>query len=527
MKKNISKPDFTKAFKIFLSFGTLSLAISGITLIGIKNRDKTEHFNVPITHSDQQTEKLLDQINYLSIGDSISAGFNWDYSVDLRGKIDENNKINGLSYPAFFASFIQKIKPNALKSFDNLALSWTTISDWLYLLNPENQFYKNSDKTHFNFNYHLDKKLDSPYGQQIRDVFGDFNLNSYPKLYQKIKNSNLLTLSLGANDLMESIDFRTIAKPMQKLASKGEASFEFTQNIEIANQKIYRNLQLLIHRLREINPDLQIVLVGYNSLSSKIIKFFEKMLTNEIGVPENYADSVIKRLNSTIKKAAKTQKVNYVDLYNESIWQEKSSEFSTNDLDIHPSTKGYKKMAQDLLFKLAFEQNLEFKNEANTKLNWDENYVQKDANYYRRILNLGQNSKILKALTVDNSPEKFISENSEIEELTTKNVKKATKSPIENFINVILNNNFGAFLSRFVQLAVQNNSSVQKVLTDFWQQNQNSGASFSEILQKIYSSGFFSKIINRFQTYVQDVTNNKNWEKATISGLVNYIFADF
>ncbi|MDW2909455.1 SGNH/GDSL hydrolase family protein [Mesomycoplasma ovipneumoniae] len=527
MKKNISKPDFSKAFKIFLSFGTLSLAISGITLIGIKNRDKTERFNIPITHSAQETEKLLDQINYLSIGDSISAGFNWDYSVDLRGKIDANNKINGLSYPAFFASFIQKIKPNALKSFDNLALSWTTISDWLYLLNPENQAYKHSDKTHFNFNYHLDQKLDSPYGQQIRDVFDDFNSNNYPKLRQKIQNSNLLTLSLGANDLMEAIDFRTIAKPMQKIASKAEANFEFAQNIEIATQRIYRNLQLLIQSLRKINPNLQIVLVGYNSLSSKIIKFFEKMLTNEIGVPENYGDLVIQRLNSTIKKAAKSQKVNYVDLYNESIWQEKSSEFATNDLDIHPSTKGYKKMAQDLLFKLAFEQDLEFKKDANTKLNWDENYVQKDANSYRRILNLGNNSEILKALTVDNSPEKFISENSEIEELTTQNVKKAKESPIENFLNVILNNNFGAFLNRFVQLAVQNNSSVQKILTDFWQENQNSGASFSEILQKIYSSGFFSKIINRFQTYVQDVTNNKTWEKATISGLVNYIFADF
>ncbi|MDW2933484.1 SGNH/GDSL hydrolase family protein [Mesomycoplasma ovipneumoniae] len=527
MKKNISKPDFSKAFKIFLSFGTLSLAVSGITLIGIKNRDKTEHFNIPITHSAQETEKLLDQINYLSIGDSISAGFNWDYSIDLRGKIDANNKINGLSYPAFFASFIQKIKPNALKSFDNLALSWTTISDWLYLLNPENPVYKHSDKTHFNFNYHLDQKLDSPYGQQIRDVFGDFNSNSYPKLYQKIQKSNLLTLSLGANDLMEAIDFRTIAKPMQKLATKAEANFEFAQNIEIASQRIYRNLQLLIQSLRKINPNLQIVLVGYNSLSSKIIKFFEKMLTNEIGVPENYADLVIQRLNSTIKKAAKSQKVNYVDLYNESIWQEKSSEFATNDLDIHPSTKGYKKMAQDLLFKLAFEQDLEFKKDANTKLNWDENYVQKDINSYRRILNLGNNSDILKALTVENSPEKFISENSEIEELTTQNVKKATESPIENFLNVILNNNFGAFLNRFVQLAVQNNSSVQKILTDFWQENQNSGASFSEILQKIYSSGFFSKIINRFESYVQDVTNNKTWEKATISGLVNYIFADF
>ncbi|XBE77925.1 SGNH/GDSL hydrolase family protein [Mesomycoplasma ovipneumoniae] len=527
MKKKISKPDFTKAFKIFLSFGTLSLAISGITLIGIKNRDKTEHFNIPVTHSDQQTEKLLDQINYLSIGDSISAGFNWDYSLDLRGNIDANNKINGLSYPAFFASFIQKIKPNALKSFDNLALSWTTITDWLYLLNPENEFYKHSDKTHFHFNYHLDKKLDSPYGEQIRDVFGDFNSNSYPKLYKKIQDSNLLTLSLGANDLMEAIDFRSIAKPMQKLATKAEANFEFAQNIEIASQKIYRNLQLLIQSLRKINPDLQIVLVGYNSLSSKIIKFFEKILTNEIGAPENYADLVIKGLNSTIQKAAKSQKVNYVDLYNESIWEDKNSEFATNDLDIHPSTKGYKKMAQDLLFKLAFEQDLEFKNEANTKLEWDENYVQKDINSYRRILNLGTNTEIFNALTVDNSPEKFISENSEIEDLTIQNVKKAENSPIENFVNVILNNNFGAFLNRFIQLAVQNNSSVQKILTDFWQENQKTGASFTEILQKIFSSGFFSQIIERFQTYVQDVTNNKNWEKATISGLVNYIFADF
>ncbi|MDW2835664.1 SGNH/GDSL hydrolase family protein [Mesomycoplasma ovipneumoniae] len=527
MKKNISKPDFSKAFKIFLSFSTLSLTISGITLIGIKNRDKTEHFNIPVTHSDQQTEKLLDQINYLSIGDSISAGFNWDYSLDLRGKIDGNNKINGLSYPAFFASFIQKIKPNALKSFDNLALSWTTVADWLYLLNPGNEAYKNSDKTHFHFNYYLDKKLDSPYGEQIREVFGDFNSNSYPKLYEKIQNSNLLTLSLGANDLIEAIDFRTIAKPMQKLATKAEANFEFTQNIEIASQKIYRNLQLLIQSLRQINPDLQIVLVGYNSLSSKIIKFFEKMLTNEIGVPENYADLIIRHLNSTIQKAAKSQKVNYVDLYNESIWQEKTSEFATNDLDIHPSTKGYKKMAQDLLFKLAFEQNLEFRNEANTKLQWDENYVQKDINSYRRILNLGTNTEIFDALTVENSPEKFISENSEIEELTIQNVKKAENSPIENFINVILNNNFGAFLNRFIQLAVQNNPSVEKILTDFWQENQQAGASFTEILQKIFSSGFFSKIIDRFQNYVQDVTDNKTWEKATISGLVSYIFADF
>ncbi|WP_337903110.1 SGNH/GDSL hydrolase family protein [Mesomycoplasma ovipneumoniae] len=527
MKKSISKPDFSKAFKIFLSFSTLSLTISGITLIGIKNRDKTDQINIPITHSVQETEELLDKINYLSLGDSISAGFNWDYSFDVRGMLDEKNQVKGLSYPAFFANFIQKVNPNALKSFDNLALSWTTVTDWLYLLNPENEKYKNSDKTHFRFNYHLDKKLNSPYGQQIREVFDDFSATSFPKLHKKIQDSNLITLSLGANDLIESIDFRVIAKPLQKLATKAEASFEFMQNIELAYQKTYRNLLTLVENLRKINPNVRIVLVGYNSLTSNIVKFFEKLLTNEIGLPENYANLAIKRLNSTIKQVAKVQKVQYVDLYNEKIWQENPTEFASKELDIHPSTKGYKKMAQDLLFKLALEQDILFKNEEHKKLGWDKDYIEKDLNNYRRTLNIASNSRILEALSLDGSTDKFISETSQIETRTTADIKKTEKSPLENFVNVILNNNFGDFLSRFVQLGLQNNPGVQKTLTDFWQQNQKAGASFAQILQKIFSSGFFSQIITRFQTYVQNIIDTQNWEKATISDLVNQIFADF
>ncbi|WP_341507899.1 SGNH/GDSL hydrolase family protein [Mesomycoplasma ovipneumoniae] len=527
MKKSISKPDFSKAFKIFLSFSTLSLTISGITLIGIKNRDKTDQINIPITHSAQETEELLDKINYLSLGDSISAGFNWDYSFDVRGMLDENNQVKGLSYPAFFANFIQKVNPSALKSFDNLALSWTTVTDWLYLLNPENEKYKNSDKTHFRFNYHLDKKLNSPYGQQIREVFDDFSATSFPKLHKKIQDSNLITLSLGANDLIESIDFRVIAKPLQKLATKAEASFEFMQNIELAYQKIYRNLLTLVENLRKINPNVRIVLVGYNSLTSNIVKFFEKLLTNEIGLPENYANLAIKRLNSTIKQVAKVQKVQYVDLYNEKIWQENPAEFATKELDIHPSTKGYKKMAQDLLFKLALEQDILFKNEEHKKLGWDKDYIEKDLNNYRRTLNIASNSQILEALSLDGSTDKFISETSQIETRTTADIQKTEKSPLENFVNVILNNNFGDFLSRFVQLGLQNNPGVQKTLTDFWKENQKAGASFAQILQKIFSSGFFSQIISRFQTYVQNIINTQNWQKATISDLVNQIFADF
>ncbi|WP_337902745.1 hypothetical protein, partial [Mesomycoplasma ovipneumoniae] len=44
---------------------------------------------------------------------------------------------------------------------------------------------------------------------------------------------------------------------------------------------------------------------------------------------------------------------------------------------------------------------------------------------------------------------------------------------------------------------------------------------------KIFSSGFFSQIISRFQSYVQNIIDTQDWEKATISDLVNQIFADF
>ncbi|WP_337902757.1 hypothetical protein, partial [Mesomycoplasma ovipneumoniae] len=99
----------------------------------------------------------------------------------------------------------------------------------------------------------------------------------------------------------------------------------------------------------------------------------------------------------------------------------------------------------------------------------------------------------------------------------TADIQKTEKSPLENFVNVILNNNFGDFLSRFVQLGLQNNPGVQKTLTDFWKENQKAGASFAQILQKIFSSGFFSQIISRFQSYVQNIIDTQDWEKATIS----------
>ncbi|WP_198402965.1 SGNH/GDSL hydrolase family protein [Mesomycoplasma dispar] len=528
MKRKLPKPDFLKAFKIFLSFSTLTAAAIGASLIGLKNRDKNDLTNNSATnHSSDINQPILNEINYLALGDSISAGFNWDYSFDFRGSISRSAQIKGLSYPAFFADFIQKIRPNAIKSFDNLALSWTTITDWLYLLEPGNAKFENFDKMHFNFNYELDKLTKSPYGQQIRDVFGNFSAKNYPKLKKKIQNANLLTLSLGANDLMESIDFRIVAKPSQKTATKAEAAFEFIQVIEAALEKISKNLQSFVQKIREINPNLQIVLLGYNALFSQSIKFFEKLLMNELGLPENYTVLTLKKLNETIKKVAKKQKVHFVDLYNEKTWMEKTNKFAKNEFDIHPSTKGYKKMAQDLLFKLAFEQDPEFKSEFVKKLNWNKDYLEKDQDTYRRILNIGSNLEIYKALSIDDSVEKFIAQKSKIEQISTAEIEKAKDPQLAILSRIWYETSFGTFLDRFLRSNVQINDRLKKMLNDFWLQNAKNNPSFSDILHKVLQSDFFLEIIERFQNYINDVTINQNWEKATISGLISFIFTGF
>ncbi|CNS29403.1 GDSL-like Lipase/Acylhydrolase [Salmonella enterica subsp. enterica serovar Typhimurium str. DT104] len=98
------------------------------------------------------------------------------------------------------------------------------------------------------------------------------------------------------------------------------------------------------------------------------MKFFDKLLTNELGLPNNYTIIALKQLNEAVKKVAQKQGINFVDLYNERSWLDKANKFAKNEFDIHPSTKGYKKMAQDLLFKLALEQGPNFKTDYFEKL---------------------------------------------------------------------------------------------------------------------------------------------------------------
>ncbi|UBX97259.1 hypothetical protein K6989_02635 [Mycoplasmopsis synoviae] len=62
--------------------------------------------NLALKKSDNFID-LNTKINYVALGDSITAGFDGTFPDDFPGKL-ENNKITGSSYPAFLAKIFNK-----------------------------------------------------------------------------------------------------------------------------------------------------------------------------------------------------------------------------------------------------------------------------------------------------------------------------------------------------------------------------------------------------------------------------------
>ena len=82
------------------------------------------------------------KINYLAIGDSITAGFNSELGWEAPGRYDPvTNKISGLSFPSFIAQYINKVEPNRLASYENLGITGSRITDWLYMLGAGSDAY--------------------------------------------------------------------------------------------------------------------------------------------------------------------------------------------------------------------------------------------------------------------------------------------------------------------------------------------------------------------------------------------------
>lgn len=499
-----------KSIKGLIGTALLSSTVLVIAACNINqnNDNKSTQFNS--SHKLQKT--LIKKVNYLAIGDSVTAGFNLDNRIDSRGNM-ENGQVSGLSYPAFFAHYLQQINPESLVSFDNLALSGTTVKNWLYLLDPTNSEYANYDKTFLKYAHNIDELTHSPYGKQISDVFGEFKSEQYPVFIKKIKDANLLTFTLGANDLFQSLNLTYLTSLTDNPASKAVIAEQIQRDVAKALADIKANLTKLVAKLKEINPDLSINILGYQDLSSSAIKFVSSLLKNEFGFAQDFGHTIISSLNKNIKEVASHEEVNYIDPYDQNDWQ--NNKIFGVDLDIHPSVKGYKKMAQALLYKLALDPN----NLINLK-GIDIDFLEKSKGDYARVLDIASNQDIVSKVS-----DASVLETSDFE---TQNEQKLTsyQASAQNMFVAFLDTD--SVIEKWIIDLLSKSGDFQSIAKVFLKQNTADARNKTkEFLKELVQSPILSQILEALRSYIEEVKEKNSWDKITFDSIIDGISRKF
>ena len=177
------------------------------------NPSNNENYLPPLDFS-KVCIKPQTKINYLAIGDSITAGFNSELGWEAPGRYDlATNKISGLSFPSFIAQYINKVEPNRLASYENLGLTGSRAIDWLYLLGvADANYFKDQQYKFFDFSKKMDNQENNPFKHRLKKFFNDFGYRNDKKLtnneqvlksdftefYNSLRSANLMTISLGA-----------------------------------------------------------------------------------------------------------------------------------------------------------------------------------------------------------------------------------------------------------------------------------------------------------------------------------------
>ncbi|MEG3826212.1 GDSL-type esterase/lipase family protein [Mesomycoplasma ovipneumoniae] len=459
--KNVQNYPVRKRLKL-ISLGLLPIA-TAVTFVACVSQDSAK----------------LQTFKYLAIGDSVTAGFNQETYRDFQGKLNsQGGGVSGLSYPSFFAHYLQKLNKDSLVSYDNLAFSGATVKNWLNLINPtkypngkvaDNPFVPKNNDQNTKFN-------------DLSNVFGNFNKSNYPELTQKIKNANLLTMTLGANDIFlvatkfgsllspetsgikEELDKITVesapattqetapADPKKKTPKKKEdlkpKIAKYIKN-EISTKitEFKADLENLLKALKEINPNLHINLLAYKLPNSLLVQVLSNLFANDFGLEKDYFQKVTTEINTAIRQTAQKAKVNYVDPFDAEIWNDSDTKLGATKFDIHPQVKGYKKIAEQLLLKLATDQSQAGAVVDNIKKSTK--FTDNDSGNltYRHVLDLSSvaktNEELLKKINDNKSENDFIDEESEFEKTQNSVIKDDKRDLADSMLSVLSSNIFG------------------------------------------------------------------------------------
>ncbi|BAP39608.1 GDSL-type esterase/lipase family protein [Metamycoplasma canadense] len=325
--KKISK--ISAALALSITFPTLSISC------GNKGKDPYKKPDIDLLKPQEQ-KPVSGKINYIAIGDDYATGNNNSDNSKNRNYFDKNtNEVYGTSYASYLANSIRLIndEKTTLENYENLGLSFSTSSNWLHLLNPE-QF--KSTKS-FEQIIRLNKELET-YNPR---------LNSYENLIEKIKKSNLMTISLGFNDIFKKSEI--LGLNLREFLTDEERNnliSNYEKKISIRLYNLKKNYEAIIDRIKSINPNININLTGFIPPLLHSIQINHSQIINLL-------KNTTARLNQIIQDVANNKKVNYYNIEDKNYILNNANKFSTDFLSILPNNNSYKKLAQDIFSKMS------------------------------------------------------------------------------------------------------------------------------------------------------------------------------
>lgn len=337
----------------------------------------------------KQINLSTEKIKYVAIGDSISEGYSEFWHFGYAGEMN-NKKISGVSWPAFLARNIQKINPDILEFFYNFALSGTRPEDWNYFLGINNKKYnyKNSAKK-IEFVKRISNTKHNPDLSRLKKLFNKFsdkNQNDFKFLIEKIKEANLITFNVGANYLLPKIPYEKFIETF--LHKNGSGIKKLKQTILEIISTVSFDIEIMIKQLKKLNPTASIISIGYvlpiNPLFQTINYAFDKFKKFQ---KEEICNFIVEEFNKVLSEVAQKNEIYYIDIFNEKFWKEENQELTKVFYDIHPSSKGYKKIAQDVLIKISLSNDFVKKNINLLGIpTFNLNYIKKDKNLFHNVL---------------------------------------------------------------------------------------------------------------------------------------------
>ena len=215
------------------------------------------------------------KINYISLGDSIAEGMN-SYSVVDYG------------YPDYIKDYLEK--NNLFSSYTKaFAKSGYTIKD-----------LKNDIENN--------KKIET--------------INEVLYLKEQLRESDLVTLTIGANDFLEGITLENIE---ERLSDKVKSKKEIDQiTLDL------KNLIILIQKYAKRN----IIVTGYYNPLPRLVNY------------KNEIDELVKYFNNNVEEICDELNIYYVNIFDIMDGNEKAL---PNPLNIHPNTYGYSLIANKII----------------------------------------------------------------------------------------------------------------------------------------------------------------------------------